>query len=131
EIGGRRRRGRARRVEREVLVGDEATFTQDGGPLEHVAQLAHVARPVVRDQRGLRLFGQAGGGTDERACEVLQEGVGEQGDVALPFAQRWDPDLEHVQPVIEVLAELSTLDRLPEVAVGGGDDAYVRFQRPC
>src|SRR5207245_3328888 len=46
EIGGRRRRGRARRVEREVLVGDEATFTQDGGPLEHVAQLAHVARPV-------------------------------------------------------------------------------------
>jgi hypothetical protein len=46
-------------------------------------------------------------------------------DVLATLAQRGDHDGEHVDAVVEVLAEAPGLDLLGEVAVGGGEDAHV------
>ena len=51
--------------------------------------------------------------------------VGEQRDVLAAFAQRRHAQLDHVQAVVEVLAELARLDQRGEVLVGGADDAHV------
>ena len=57
--------------------------------------------------------------------ELLEEVVGQQQDVGLALAQRRHEDREHVQPVVEILAELAGGDRLLEILVGGGDQADV------
>ena len=46
-------------------------------------------------------------------------------DVLAPFAQRRQRDRQHVQPVVEVLAELAFGDHLFEIALAAGDDADV------
>ena len=47
----------------------------------------------------------------------------------LPVAERWDSELDHLQPVIQVLAEVPVPHHLLEVAVGGGEDAHVGVNR--
>src|SRR5271157_2673317 len=41
------------------------------------------------------------------------------------FAQGWDIDGDHVEPVVEVFAKGSFFERGAQVAVGGGDEAHV------
>src|SRR6266850_2090833 len=60
-----------------------------------------------------------------RPCELVQKILGEQRDVAEAFAERRKRDVEHLQPVEQILAERSAVDRLTEVAVAGRDDAHV------
>ena len=59
----------------------------------------------------------------------LEKVIGQQQQVGLPLAQRRHEDREHVQPVVEVLAERAFRDGLLEVLVGRGDQAHVRLQR--
>ena len=40
-------------------------------------------------------------------------------------------NLNDVQTIVKVLAEAICADRLLEVAVGGGNDPHVDFERPC
>ena len=63
------------------------------------------------------------------ARELLDEVVGQQQDVGLALAQRRHEDREHVQPVVEILAELAGGDRLLQILVGGGDQADVGADR--
>ena len=53
-VGAGRRSSRAERG-REVLGADDVAGAHDDEPLDHVAQLAHVARPVVGEEVGERL----------------------------------------------------------------------------
>src|SRR5690606_3601334 len=46
-------------------------------------------------------------------------------DVALALAQRRQAHLDHVEPVVEVLAEATLPDLLQQVAVGRRDQPYV------
>jgi hypothetical protein len=55
--------------------------------------------------------------------EAVEEVVDEGGDVAAPVSQRRHPDLDDVEPIVEVLAEAAGLHLRLQVAVGGGDDA--------
>ena len=55
----------------------------------------------------------------------FEEGAGEQGDIAVAFAQGGDFDADDVQTVPEVFAEFAFIDHPAEVAVGGGDDADI------
>jgi hypothetical protein len=71
---------------------DGAAFAQDGGALDHVAQLPHVARPVMRHQHVARVARDAGGPAPDGATEVLDEGVEQRGDVVPPLAQRRQRD---------------------------------------
>src|SRR4030095_4107966 len=45
------------------------------------------------------------------------------------FAERRHPERDHVEPVIQVLAEARLFHRLLEVDVGRGNQAYVGFDR--
>ena len=63
------------------------------------------------------------------AGELLEEVVGQEQDVGLPLAQRRHEDREHVQPVVEVLAELARRNGLLEVLVGGGHQPDVGADR--
>ena len=80
----------------------------DHGALDHVLELAHVARPGVR----LRAPPARRAASDIDAAalvvgEATHEVVGEQGDVAAARAQRRDLDDDLREPVVEVLAELA------------------------
>ena len=50
-------------------------------------------------------------------------------NVARPSAQRRHGDGEDVEPVVEILAELALGDESFQIAVGGGDQAHVHFDR--
>ena len=47
-----------------------------------------------------------------------------------PLAEGRQHDRQHVQPVVQVLAELAFVDELLEIALGPGDDAHVHRNRP-
>ena len=53
------------------------------------------------------------------------EELGERIDLVAPLAQRRHVDLDDLQPVVQVLAELALEHHRLEIAVGGGDDAHV------
>jgi hypothetical protein len=46
-------------AQRQIVSGDDGPVAHDQGTLEDIAQLAHVARPVVRQQRIARVIVQA------------------------------------------------------------------------
>ena len=86
---------------------DELARAEDHRALDHVAQLAHVARPVVlledphrrRIERRHRLV--------VARVELGEERLHQQRQVLLALAQRRQLDGEHVQPVVQVLAQLA------------------------
>ena len=98
---------------------------QDQRPFDHVLELADVARPGVFEENAERFGGKPVGGFREPTAEAIQERVREQRDIGLSFAQRGDDQRDHVEAVIEVLAESPRGDHLLEVAVGRGDDPDV------
>ena len=51
--------------------------------------------------------------------------AGEREDVLGALAQRRDGDREDVDPIVEVVAELSFGNEVGEVAVGGGEEMMV------
>jgi alpha-D-ribose 1-methylphosphonate 5-triphosphate synthase subunit PhnL len=53
----------------------------------------------------------------------------QQRNVLAPLAQRRQLRRDHVEAVVQVLAELAAGDRLLQVAVGGRDDAHVDLAR--
>ena len=78
----------------------------DHQPLDHVAQLAHVARPrVALQHRRARPARSVFEPPAVLARELRHEVLGEQRDVLLPLAQRRHEDRDHVQPEVEILAE--------------------------
>src|SRR5215468_2413213 len=114
---------------RQVLGPDHVSRRHDDEPLHHVAQLAHVARPVVGEEVGEGLHGHRLGAAPvlrrEEGDEVLHEG----GDVLLAPAQRGHLDGNDVEAVEEILAEAPRGDLLLQVLVGSGDDAHVDAER--
>ena len=61
--------------------------------------------------------------------DALDEVMRQLRDVLLALAQRRNRDREHRQAEIQVLAELPRRHRLPQHAVGGGDNADVDLDR--
>src|SRR5437870_806059 len=116
-------------AERQLTTGDDLSPREDHRALDDVLELAHVARPVVlgepfqcffADRRRLR----------RRAVTVLREEVlDERRDVLLAFAQRRHVDVDDVESVKEVVAELVLLDLLLEVLVRRAHDADVDLDR--
>src|SRR5262249_28672993 len=107
----RSRRGR-RLSEREVLHGDQPTLTEDRGALEDVAQLADVAGPVILDEQFARLARDPTGRTTDAAADVGEERLGGRQDALATPGQRRESDREHIEAIVETLAELPVGDRL-------------------
>ena len=110
------------------LVIDPAA-RHDDRPLDGVLQLAHVAGPVVGDQRLHRLLGDPGRRRGRRVAELRQEVLHQQRDVVLALSQRRHMDGDHVQAVVQVLAETPGVDLFLQVPVGRGDHPAVDLDR--
>src|SRR5439155_16878032 len=95
---------------------------QQGGALDGVLELAYVAGPRTRRERGARL-----GRERERAtgAEARQEMVRQELDVPAPLAQRREHERDDGQPVVQVGAEAAAVDEIAETAVRRRDDAGV------
>ena len=67
----------------------------------------------------------AGAVDAEPARQAMQDGVGQLGDVFAALAQRRHAQLDHVDAVVEVFAELRLRHQVGEVLVRGRQDAHV------
>src|SRR5216683_5006405 len=99
--------------------------TKDHCTLDHVLQLTNIPGPGVRDKSCHGLRCDAVDGLVHSLRRTNDEMADEQRDIALPFPEGWHADREHVQPVIEVGAELSTENHSLEVAMSCRDDPNI------
>src|SRR3569623_1103245 len=114
-------------VRRQILLADHLV-AHDHEPLDDIAQLAHVARPLVLLEpleHGIidRLVTEA-----VLVAALAHEALDEQRDVIRALLEIGRADRHDVQAEVEVLAERPFLDHLLEVAVRRGDDAAIRPQ---
>src|SRR5262249_12101160 len=57
--------------------------------------------------------------------DLLEQPLGDEGDIRLPVAQWRDLEGDDSEPVVEILSEASLVDRFDEVAIVRGDDANI------
>src|SRR2546427_4266023 len=118
----------AGRNEGEMVARDQAAVTEQDRTLNRIAQLADVSWPRIGEQPFAPVPGDPGGGATHRFPQLLEEGFRQRQNVLWSLAQGRDVDLEHVESVVEVLAKHLPRDARRQVAVGGGDDAYVGLE---
>ena len=90
-----------------MLRFDPVLVAEDGQPLDDISQFADIARPRVAFHLAHRLGLKALDLDLILLAETLQERDRQQGDVALPLAQRRQKDRHHIEPIIEVFAKLA------------------------
>src|SRR6478672_7973250 len=100
---------------------DELAITQDRGAFDHVAQLADVAWPLVVLEDAHRLLTYREDRSIVPLVELVQERLYQQREVFAPVAQWRQRDREHVEAVIQILAELALRHRVGRIDVGGRD----------
>src|ERR1043166_3117325 len=108
--------------ERGALAGDHR-------PLDDALQLTHVAGPVVLLELIQGLFLHGFELSPDLLVELGDEETDQQRDVFLALPERRDRDGENIETVEQVLPELPLADLFLQVAVGGGDDPHVDFDR--
>src|SRR2546430_15415972 len=113
-----------------MFAADVAAVGKDDGTLDGVAQLAHVARPRIRNEVPLRIALDAGRGSPNGLSDLTKEHVRELEDIFCAVAQGRQLDLEDAEPVIQVLSEFAALHRGMEVAVCRRDHADVHVMQP-
>jgi serine/threonine protein kinase len=109
------------------LVGKRAPqrrIAEQHGALDRCAQLPHVSGPVVPEQLVDKLLRCTG-----EASELLVEHLDEQRDVVAALAQRWQAQRHHVEPVVEVGAEVSAVDGRAQILVSRRHHADVDADR--
>ena len=104
---------------------NQALTAEDGNLFGNVFQLSHIPRPLVLHQQLLSLFGE---------CHLVHpiflghlhgKEPEQQHDVLPTFAQRGHLYGNGVQPVVQVFAETSFADGLPDVDIGSCHDTHV------
>ncbi|EDO26491.1 predicted protein, partial [Nematostella vectensis] len=117
---GQRRAGMAN-LGGQLGVADHAVFTQRAEGTQHIAQLAHIARPRIGEQRlagriikphrlPARLFGQ----------EEIQQRL-----LVAALTQRRQFDHQAIQAIEQVLTKLAAGHSLVQVAVAGADHPHI------
>ena len=104
---------------------DLFVFAQGVSPFEHVLQFPHIAWKAVAFQRveGLRVeFCRRLPGVGGQAHEHV---AGQRFYVVAALAQGRNPQLDHIQAVVQVLAKAFSGDFGIEVFVGGAKDAHI------
>ena len=114
---------------RQVVRPHQRLVAHHHRALDDVLQLAHVPRPVVRDQQVHGRAVEAGELAAHLLAVLVEEEGGQQRHVAVPVAQRRQVDGEHVEAVEQVRTEAAFLDQVRQVAVGGRDYAEIHVDR--
>jgi hypothetical protein len=112
------------------VVCFDVAVGEDDRSLEHIAQLANVARPVVRDERLERIGSQAWRPNAHRAPDIGEEPFSQQRDIAGAVAEGWQRNVEDSQSVQEILSKRPAFHCLNEIAVARSNDANVGFLEP-
>ena len=108
------RRGDAR--QRRLAGGEDGELA-----VERVHELADVARPVVRLERGEHGRRDPDAAPGPLGVEA-ELGLDEERDVAPALAERRELEADHAEPVVEVEPEAPERHRLGEIAVRRRDD---------
>src|SRR5690606_41909231 len=96
-------RGHARLGGQGQVVGvDGGAVGQGEGAFEDVFQFAHVAGEGVGGQRGEGVVGEPRRGALHRVGEALEDGPGQQRQVAVALAQGRDVEFDDVDAVVQV-----------------------------
>src|SRR5213594_539444 len=109
---------------------DDGAPREDDRTVQHVLQLAHVARPVVARQHLERARRHAAHVAVALARRLTHEVLDQVRDVLPPLAERRHADRHDVQAIVEVLAELARPHRGSEIHVGCGAHAHVDRDGP-
>src|SRR5262245_22291790 len=99
------RPGRARHGRRRDQDLESRTGRMDTRPLDHVAELADIAWPAITLQTLHRVVTDRFDSLAERFRKFVDERPDQGWDVFDPFAQRRHDDWEHVETIVQVLAE--------------------------
>ena len=102
-----------------------ALLSRDHGPLDRVPKLPHVARPIVRPERGQRFGVEAVNILSVLPIEFLNEVGNQQFEVLKSLAQRRNRDLENVKSVVQVLPQFPAFESFLNRAISGGDHTNV------
>ncbi len=105
--------------------GDDGCRAQEHRTLDHTVELPDVSRPPIRAERGERFGAQLLRRASILGARAGERILGEEVDVALTFAQRREGQVDHREPVVEILPEASVPYRRCQVLVRGADDADV------
>ncbi len=98
---------------------------EDDGAFNDVAEFADVAGPVVVEELLAGGSGQAANVFLHGGVVMGQEGFAEGDDVVAALAEGGRTELDDVEAVEKVFAEVVLADGFDDVAVGGGDEADV------
>ena len=109
---------------RQVVHGERRIGRKGDHLLDHVLQLAHVARPRILLQ-DLHRLGRHGAGTARAADGAAHQ----RRDVFLALAQRRHVQVHDLDAIEQVLAERPLLHHRVQIAIGGRDDADVDARR--
>src|ERR1035437_2260301 len=111
----------------EIVGGDAPVVVEHDQALRGVPQLAHVAGPTVALQRDPGIGHHLRWPAPRRARELLDECVHEEREIAGASAQWREVQVDDVEPVEQILPEITLGDRLLDVAVRGCDDPDIEF----
>src|ERR1700761_763844 len=95
---------------------------EGAGTVQRIFELAYISGPFVIDQGAQGVVTQSVGGAGFTRHPLEKVGR-QQGNVLLALAQRWNAEIDHAEPVVEILAETFLPHRRRQVAVGSGEDA--------
>ena len=98
---------------------------EDHQPLDVVAQLPDVARPIVRLQHRHGVLADAPLRQSGRLRNLVHEIVDEVGNILAPLGQRRHADRHNRKPMIEIFAEFALGDHRLEVARRRRHDAHI------
>ena len=101
---------------------------EDYGALEHIAQLANIARPLMAREDINHRRGYVGDAAFVTAVEIGEQGFGDRLNVFLALPQRRQMDVKDIQPVEEIFAQVSAAHRFIGNLIGGGNHAHVDFE---
>ncbi len=97
--------------------------------LDRPAQLAHISRPVVAQDRFHRVRRQLLRRLAVLLGELLEKRIHQKRDVLLAVAQRRHHDRHHAEAEEKVVAKFSLAHHLLEVPVRGRDEPHVHLDR--
>jgi len=115
----RHRRVGAMRHRRDDDLFVNARVGKRAGPLDHLLQLAHIARPIVRLEEARRTRGRR----DATKAGTIEKDADEYRDVLGSIGERRNVHHDRADPMGEVGAEAMLPNEGVEALVRGGDDA--------
>ncbi len=119
---------RLRQVGGEVLGKDHPVSRRHHRSLDGVLELADVPWPGKGEDQFHCFRSELAGGLTG-SCVFLGEVSGQQRDILRAVAQWGQIDLEHVESIEQVFAELPLLDERFQVPIGRTDDADIHLDR--